>query len=97
MQIETLMWLLPIMYIVHDFEEIIMVKPWAAKNSALAADFLTFSFGVRSAIHRSSGKVYLLISTIATIVTMKYINSGLILDFILPPRNLTKSEKLSYF
>ena len=34
MRIETLMWLLPIAFMIHDFEEIIMMKPWAAKNSA---------------------------------------------------------------
>jgi len=28
------MWLLPIVFMIHDFEEIIMMKPWAAKNSA---------------------------------------------------------------
>lgn len=33
MEIETLMWLLPIIFMIHDFEEIIMIKPWAAKNS----------------------------------------------------------------
>jgi len=33
MKIETLMWLLPIAFMIHDFEEIIMMKPWAAKNS----------------------------------------------------------------
>lgn len=33
MKIETVMWLLPIVFMIHDFEEIIMMKPWAAKNS----------------------------------------------------------------
>ncbi len=31
-KIETLMWLLPIVFIIHDFEEIIMLKPWLRKN-----------------------------------------------------------------
>jgi hypothetical protein len=35
--------------------------------------------------------VYLLINTIAMTAMMKYINSGLILDFILPPQNITLS------
>lgn len=34
MKIETAMWLLPVVFMIHDFEEIIMIKPWAAKNSA---------------------------------------------------------------
>ena len=31
-KIETLMWLLPIVFMFHDFEEIIMFKPWLAAN-----------------------------------------------------------------
>jgi len=33
MKLETLMWLLPVVFMFHDFEEIIMMKPWFAKNS----------------------------------------------------------------
>ncbi len=32
MTIETLVWLLPIIFIVHDFEEIILIKSWKEKN-----------------------------------------------------------------
>lgn len=32
LKIETLMWLLPIVFMIHDFEEIIMFKPWMRKN-----------------------------------------------------------------
>jgi hypothetical protein len=31
-KIETLMWLLPIVFMFHDFEEIIMFKPWLNAN-----------------------------------------------------------------
>jgi uncharacterized membrane protein YagU involved in acid resistance len=31
-KIETLMWLLPIVFMFHDFEEIIMFKPWLTAN-----------------------------------------------------------------
>jgi hypothetical protein len=31
---ETLMWLLPIVFMLHDFEEIIMMRPWLIKNWA---------------------------------------------------------------
>ena len=34
MKIETVMWLLPIVFMIHDFEEIIMIKPWTARNSS---------------------------------------------------------------
>lgn len=33
MKIETLMWLLPAFFIIHDFEEIIMVRPWMTRNA----------------------------------------------------------------
>ena len=33
-KIETLMWLLPIVFMLHDFEEIIMFKPWMNANHA---------------------------------------------------------------
>lgn len=33
-KIETLMWLLPIVFMFHDFEEIIMFKPWLRANGA---------------------------------------------------------------
>lgn len=35
LKIETLMWLLPIIFMFHDFEEIIMFKPWLNANSAV--------------------------------------------------------------
>jgi hypothetical protein len=31
MSVETVMWLLPVFFMIHDFEEIIMMEPWAAK------------------------------------------------------------------
>jgi len=30
----NLMWLLPVVFMLHDFEEIIMIKPWLARSSA---------------------------------------------------------------
>jgi hypothetical protein len=37
MKIETMMWLLPIVFMLHDFEEIIMFRPWLDKNRDLLA------------------------------------------------------------
>ena len=31
--VQTLIWILPIMFILHDFEEIIMVEKWMSQNS----------------------------------------------------------------
>ncbi|MGX9135057.1 HXXEE domain-containing protein [Rummeliibacillus sp. JY-2-4R] len=33
LNVQTLIWLFPIMFIIHDFEEIIMVEKWMKKNS----------------------------------------------------------------
>ncbi|PKM75814.1 MAG: HXXEE domain-containing protein [Firmicutes bacterium HGW-Firmicutes-15] len=33
MKIESIMWLLPIFFMIHDFEEIIFAKLWVEKNS----------------------------------------------------------------
>lgn len=35
MTIETLIWMLPLIFIVHDFEEIILIKKWKIKNQDL--------------------------------------------------------------
>ena len=36
----TIIWLLPIVFMIHDFEEIIFFKPWISKNK----DYLTEKF-----------------------------------------------------
>ncbi len=33
MKIENLMWLLPVVFMLHDFEEIIMMRPWVDRNA----------------------------------------------------------------
>lgn len=33
MKIETIMWSLPVIFMLHDFEEIIMMKPWLTRNA----------------------------------------------------------------
>lgn len=33
MKVETILWSLPVAFMLHDFEEIIMMKPWLAKNA----------------------------------------------------------------
>src|SRR5690606_41502752 len=38
--IQTLIWLFPIMFILHDFEEIIMVEKWLKTNSKKIYDLL---------------------------------------------------------
>jgi len=34
MKIGTRMWLWPMVFMLHDFEEIIMLKPWITKNAS---------------------------------------------------------------
>ena len=33
MKTETIMWLFPIIFMIHDFEEVVMFKPWVTKNA----------------------------------------------------------------
>ncbi len=33
MKTETIMWLFPIVFMIHDFEEIIMMRPWVDRNA----------------------------------------------------------------
>jgi hypothetical protein len=40
MKPETLMWLFPIMFMLHDFEEIIMMRPWGHRYTVLLNDRL---------------------------------------------------------
>lgn len=42
MKIETLLWLLPIVFMFHDFEEIIMMKAWLDKNADKVASRFPF-------------------------------------------------------
>ena len=34
MKVETLLWLLPVVFMIHDFEEIIMIPSWMERNRA---------------------------------------------------------------
>ncbi|MEH7883843.1 HXXEE domain-containing protein [Bacillus sp. JJ1609] len=40
LDIQTLIWLFPIVFIFHDFEEIIMLERWVAKNSSTVSKVL---------------------------------------------------------
>lgn len=40
MKPETVMWLLPVMFMLHDFEEIILMRPWGLRFSAILNDRL---------------------------------------------------------
>jgi hypothetical protein len=40
LDVQTLIWLFPIMFILHDFEEIIMVEKWIKKNSDVICEKL---------------------------------------------------------
>jgi hypothetical protein len=44
--------------------------------------------------NRQTNFVYLLINAITMMATMKYINSGLILAFIVPPENMTLASRV---
>ena len=40
LNVQTLIWLFPIMFVLHDFEEIIMVEKWLKRNSTVMYDIL---------------------------------------------------------
>lgn len=40
LDVQTLIWLFPIMFILHDFEEIIMAEGWMKRNSTMIYDIL---------------------------------------------------------
>ncbi len=76
MKTETIMWLLPIVFMIHDFEEIIMMKPWVNKNAAfmtrrfprLAARILPHFKGLStSAFALAVLAMFLLVSTVTLI------------------------------
>lgn len=93
MTTETIMWLLPIFFMLHDFEEIIMFKPWIGRNAvelrrrfpALAARFLphvermsTSSFAVAVSI------MFILVSAVTALAVIFHLYSlwtGLLLVF----------------
>ncbi len=76
MKTETVMWLFPIIFMIHDFEEIIMMRPWLEKNRGylsgrfprLAARILPHVEGIStSAFALAVAVIFLIVSTVTLI------------------------------
>jgi hypothetical protein len=52
-KIETLLWLLPVVFMLHDFEEIIMMRPWLNKHWPELSARLPAKISARLDLHRS--------------------------------------------
>jgi len=80
MKTETIMWLFPIIFMIHDFEEIIMFKPWAVKNAPylrqrfprLAARMLSHFEGLSTSAFALAVMVMFLIVSGVTLIAMEF-------------------------
>jgi Protein of unknown function with HXXEE motif len=80
--VQTLIWLFPIMFIFHDFEEIIMVEKWLHKNSPLfykklprkMADGIIDQLSMSTAQFSVAVLVVFMFVSSSTIMANQYIN-----------------------
>lgn len=82
--VQTLIWLLPIMFILHDFEEIIMVEKWVEKNSVMiyeklptkVADRIIKQFSMTTAQFSVAVLFIFLFVSGSTILAIQHLNQG---------------------
>jgi hypothetical protein len=80
MKTETIMWLFPIVFMIHDFEEIVMFKPWIAKNASdlkrrfprLAARMLPHMEGLSTSAFALAVAVMFLIVSTTTLIAIEF-------------------------
>ncbi|MBN2223834.1 MAG: HXXEE domain-containing protein [Deltaproteobacteria bacterium] len=80
MKTETIMWLLPIVFMIHDFEEVIMFKPWIDKNAGflkknfprLAARMLPDMEGLSTSSFALAVALMFLIVSTATLIAVEF-------------------------
>jgi hypothetical protein len=79
MKTETIMWLFPIIFMIHDFEEIVMMRPWLEKNRTylsgrfprLAARMLAHFEGLSTSAFALAVAVMFLIVSAATLIAVE--------------------------
>lgn len=84
----TLIWLFPILFIVHDFEEIILVEKWLYRNKAKLykllpqkiADRIVKQFSMTTAQFAMSVLVIFLFVSVSTFLASQYILDGALGD-----------------
>ncbi|MGG0657631.1 HXXEE domain-containing protein [Rummeliibacillus pycnus] len=82
--VQTLMWLFPILFILHDFEEIIMVEKWLYKNRnklyerlpQKLADRVVKQFSMSTAQFAVAVLFIFLFVSISTIMANQYLTNG---------------------
>ncbi|WP_409300462.1 HXXEE domain-containing protein [Peribacillus sp. SCS-155] len=80
--VQTLIWLLPIMFILHDFEEIIMYESWMKKNSGKMisklpkklANQISKHFSMTTAQMAAAVLLIFLIISSAALLANQYVN-----------------------
>jgi hypothetical protein len=86
LNVQTLIWLFPIMFVLHDFEEIIMIEKWLEKNSAVIydilpekiADRIIKQFSMSTAQFSVAVLVIFLFVSSSTIMANQYVIQGLL-------------------
>lgn len=86
LDVQTLIWLFPIMFILHDFEEIIMVKRWMKRNSTMIYDILPEriadrvikQFSMSTAQFAVAVLVLFLFVSCSTVMANQYVIQGLL-------------------
>jgi hypothetical protein len=84
LDVQTLIWLFPIMFVLHDFEEIIMVEKWIKKNSDVIyeklprkiADRVIKQFSMSTAQFSVSVLVIFLFVSSSTYMASQYVHQG---------------------
>ncbi|MFJ7733549.1 HXXEE domain-containing protein [Lysinibacillus sp. NPDC097231] len=82
--IQTLIWLFPIMFILHDFEEIIMIEKWINKNSTILytrlpekiADRVMKQFSMSTVQFAVAVVVIFMFVSSSTFIASQYVNQG---------------------
>jgi len=84
LDIQTFIWLFPIVFIFHDFEEIIMLERWVAKNAstvakvlpARMADRVLKQFSMTTAQMSVAVLIVFLFVSSSTFMASQYLNGG---------------------
>ncbi|WP_107951635.1 HXXEE domain-containing protein [Lysinibacillus parviboronicapiens] len=86
--VHTLIWLFPIFFIIHDFEEIIMVEKWLTKNRnklyerlpAKIADRIVKQFSMSTAQFAVAVLFIFLFVSLSTIMANQYLINGIAIN-----------------
>ena len=86
LNLQTLIWLFPVMFVLHDFEEIIMIENWLKRNSTVMYDILPKriadrvikQFSMSTAHFAVAVLVIFLFVSSSTVMANQYVIQGLL-------------------